>query len=109
MTVGTLMTADELLRHPDDGSRYELVRGELRKMSPSGARHGVVAAQIIGSLAGHVKAHRLGKVYASESGFRISRSPDTVRAPAAAFVRSERAFETVACLECPPDADFDAV
>ena len=41
-----IATADELLRLPADGWRYELVRGELRKMSPSGARHGRVAAEI---------------------------------------------------------------
>jgi hypothetical protein len=29
-----LMTAEDLLRIPDDGFRYELIRGELRK-SPS--------------------------------------------------------------------------
>ena len=35
MTVDTrLFTADELLRMPDDGQRYELVEGELRSMSP---------------------------------------------------------------------------
>jgi Uma2 family endonuclease len=35
MTVDTrLFTADELLRLPEDGSRYELVEGELKKMSP---------------------------------------------------------------------------
>ncbi len=39
----TLMTADELLRLPDDGQRHELVAGELRTMSPSGEEHGTVA------------------------------------------------------------------
>ncbi len=33
------VTAEELLRMPDDGSRYELVEGELRKMVPAGNRH----------------------------------------------------------------------
>ena len=55
MTVVTMLTADELLRLPADGWRYELVRGELRKMSPSGARHGRVAAEIVGSLIAHMK------------------------------------------------------
>src|SRR5229473_6583178 len=81
MTVVTLQTADDLLRLPDDGWRYELVRGELRKMSPSGARHGRVAAEIVGSLIAHMKRNRTGAVYSSETGFRISRQPDTVRAP----------------------------
>src|SRR2546421_12681618 len=50
MTVTSLMSADELLHLPDDGNRYELVQGELRKMSPPGADHGGVAAAIIISL-----------------------------------------------------------
>lgn len=103
------MTADELLRLPDDGWRYELVRGELRKMSPTGADHGDVAAQIIASLVLHVKPRRLGKVYSSETGFRISRDPDTVRAPDAAFVRSERVVRTAKFFEGPPDAAFEVV
>ena len=32
-----LVTAEELLDMPDDGFRYELVRGELRKMAAAGA------------------------------------------------------------------------
>jgi Uma2 family endonuclease len=103
------MTADELLRLPDDGWRYELVRGELRKMSPSGARHARVAAQIIASLVTHVKENRLGAVYASEAGFRISRQPDTVRAPDAAFVRAERVVDTAGFFDGPPDAAFEVI
>src|SRR5215213_3156881 len=61
MTVGTLMTADELLRLPDDGWRYELVRGELQKMSPTGGRHGEVSMEIYLSLGAYVKQHRLGR------------------------------------------------
>lgn len=107
MTVVTLQTADDLLRLPDDGWRYELVRGELRKMSPSGARHGRVAAEIVGSLIAHMKRNRTGAVYSSETGFRISRQPDTVRAPDAAFVRSDRVTETAGFFEGPPDAAFE--
>jgi Uma2 family endonuclease len=109
MTVSTLMTADELLRLPDDGWRYELVRGELKKISPSGARHGRVAARIIISLGHYAQARRLGEVYAAEAGFRIARNPDTVRAPDAAFVRAERVVDTAAFFEGAPDAVFEVV
>jgi Uma2 family endonuclease len=97
------MTAEELERLPDDGWRYELVRGELRKMSPSGARHGSVAAQIIASLGTYVKQHRAGVVYASETGFKISREPDTVRAPDAAFVVAGRVVDAAGFFDGPPD------
>jgi len=103
------MTADELLRLQRGEMRYELVEGELRKMSPSGARHGRVAAEIAGSLVAYTKSHRTGVVYSSETGFRISRQPDTVRAPDAAFVRSERVTDTIGFFDGPPDAAFEVV
>jgi len=109
MTVVSSMTADELLQLPSDGWRYELVEGELRKMSPSGARHGRVAAEIVGSLIAHMKRQRTGAVYSSETGFRLSRQPDTVRAPDAAFVRSERVTDTAGFFDGPPDAAFEVV
>lgn len=86
-------TADELLRMPDDGFRYELIAGELRKMNPAGGQHGRVAMTVGLSLAQHVRANDLGAVYAAETGFRIASRPDTVRAPDAAFVRKERTDE----------------
>ncbi|MBI4265967.1 MAG: Uma2 family endonuclease [Acidobacteria bacterium] len=86
----TLTTADDLLRRPGDGYRYELVRGELRQMTPSGYAHGVVVANLTGPLERHVRAHSLGQICGAETGFRIGRSPDTVRAPDIAFVRRAR-------------------
>jgi Uma2 family endonuclease len=84
------MTADELLRLPDDGQRYELVRGELRTMSPGGRRHGDVTMNFSTPLDQYVRLHRLGKVYAAETGFKLAENPDTVRAPDVSFVRRER-------------------
>jgi Uma2 family endonuclease len=83
------MTADELLNMPDDGFRYELVRGELRKMAPPGEEHGIITVEITLSLGNHVKARHLGKVYAAETGFKLASGPDTVRAPDVAFVSRE--------------------
>ena len=84
------MTADELLNMPADGFRYELVRGELRKMAPAGHDHGRIAAAIGARLYVHVTESRLGEVYAAETGFRLGSDPDHVRAPDAAFVRRAR-------------------
>jgi len=86
-------TADELLRMPDDGFRYELVRGELRKMSPAGHKHGRIAGNITSSLGPHVVANKLGRVYVADTGFLISSDPDTVRAPDVAFVSQTRLDE----------------
>ena len=84
-------TAEELLRMPDDGLRYELVKGELREMPPAGSEHGTVAMNAGRLLGNHVKANKLGQVYAAETGFKIASDPDTVRAPDAAFVSGDRA------------------
>jgi Uma2 family endonuclease len=75
---------------PSDGFRYELVRGELRKMSPAGQKHGRIAMRISTSLDNHVTLNKLGAVYAAETGFLISSSPDTVRAPDVAFLSQKR-------------------
>ena len=85
-----LHTAEELLRLPDDGMRRELVRGEIRTMTPAGNEHGYLAGEILGELRSHVKANGLGRTYAAETGFKIESDPDTVRAPDAAFVSRDR-------------------
>jgi len=84
------VTADELLHIPDDGFRYELVQGELRRMNPAGNVHGRVAMSFAWRLAQYVDENRLGTVYAAETGFRLTSDPDTVRAPDVAFVSRAR-------------------
>ncbi len=93
MTTIRTFTADELLQLPDDGFRYELVKGELVKMAPAGREHGVLAMRIGWRLAQHVEANNLGEVVAAETGFKLASDPDSVRAPDAAFVRRERVAE----------------
>jgi Uma2 family endonuclease len=89
-TETKLMTADELLLMPDDGFRYELVRGELKRMSPTGDEHGRVTMELAYALYQHVKLNNLGRIYAAEAGFKLESDPDTVRAPGIAFVNMER-------------------
>jgi Uma2 family endonuclease len=85
-----LMTAEDLERLPNDHMRHELVRGELRTMPPAGGEHGVLVINLSAPLAVHVKANKLGLVFGAETGFRIAKDPDTVRAPDIAFVRKDR-------------------
>ena len=84
------MTAEDLLHLPDDGFRYELMRGELQKMARPGDEHGTITMNLAGPLDHYVRTHRLGRVYAAETGFRIATNPDTVLAPDVAFIRQER-------------------
>jgi len=91
MTVDQqLMTADELLRLPRGRARHELVRGELRTMPPGGWDHGREGTDIVVSLANHVRAHDLGSVAGGDTGFLLTRNPDTVRAPDVSFLRRDR-------------------
>jgi Uma2 family endonuclease len=90
----TLMTADELLAMPRDDFRYELVKGELIRMSPTGGEPGTIAA-IPTVIVGHfVREKKLGLVFGAETGFKIAFDPDTVRAPDFAFVSRERILES---------------
>ena len=85
-----LMTADELLALPQGEFRYELVNGELKKMSPAGQKHGRITVRLTEPLAKHVRENQLGQVYAAETGFKLKSNPDTVRAADIAFIRKER-------------------
>jgi len=84
------VTAEDLLRLPDDGCRYELVEGELRMMTPANPRHGRIAMRIGSLIEQHAREHNLGVAYAAETGFKLRENPDTVRAPDAAFVARSR-------------------
>jgi Uma2 family endonuclease len=89
-TTTKLVTADELLMMPDDGFNYELVKGELKRMPPTGREHGEVTMELAAPLHRYVKLNQLGRVYAAETGFKLESNPDTVRAPDIACVRAER-------------------
>jgi len=93
MTTTRLVTAEDLLKLPDDGFRYELVKGELTRMPPAGNLHGKRAMSLGWRLAQHVEANDLGIVYAAETGFLLATDPDTVRAPDIAFVSKKRIVE----------------
>ena len=106
------MTAEELLMMPKDGFRYELVKGELKKMSPAGFNHGVVGMSLGVLLAQHVKANKLGVVCLAETGFKIATDPDTVLAPDVSFVRRERIPQSglpKAYFAGPPDLAVEVV
>jgi len=110
MTVDSrLMTADELLRMPDDGFRYELVRGELKKMSPAGWDHGRIGMRIGARLGSYVLDHKLGETSTSETGFVLAQNPDTVRCPDVAFVRAERVVDSDSLFVGAPDLAVEVI
>ncbi len=91
MPTKILMTAEELLQHTEnEAKKWELYRGELIKVSPSGGRHGQLSIKIGRLIEEFVAARKLGVVCGAETGFMLARNPDTVRAPDVSFVRQER-------------------
>jgi Uma2 family endonuclease len=86
-----LMTAQQLLRLPNDHMRHELVNGELRTMPPTGAEHGgsefAIAFNVMTALRERPDE---GYVVVGDVGFRLTRGPDTVRAADVAFIRFGR-------------------
>jgi len=91
MTTSDLVTAEQLAAMPSDGHRWELVAGELRKKTPAGWKHGAIAGRLHIWLGSHVEQNDLGLVLAAETGFFLSRDPDTIRAPDIAFLSKSRA------------------
>lgn len=88
--AATLLTVEDLFSVPDDGYRYELVKGEIRKMAPGNYKHGKISLSLGAALHIYVEAHDLGDVLGAETGFTLQRNPDTVRAPDISFVSKKR-------------------
>jgi Uma2 family endonuclease len=88
--IPTVVTAEELFAMPDS-EHYELVCGELKKSNmPTGDEHGSLTFALSLEIGNFVRGHKLGRCWAAETGFLITRDPDTVIAPDFAFVRTER-------------------
>ncbi len=84
-----LYTLDEFenLDLPADGSRYELIDGEIVVSPPPGDEHGRIINDLSYELNVFVRAHKLGQVWQA-SGFRVA--PGFGPAPDVAFIRAER-------------------
>ena len=105
----TVMTAQDLLRMPDDGMRHELVNGELITMAPAGEEHGDLSMAIGSVLRQYVRERGLGKVYSADTGFVLTHDPDTVRAPDASFVRAERVRRRKDFIDGAPDLAIEVI
>ena len=67
-------TLEELHRLPDDGNKYELIRGELFVTPPPSVDHEEVLARLGAILTGYVEKHALGRVYHPRAVIRFEGS-----------------------------------
>ena len=72
-------TVDDLQRLSDAGFRCELIQGDLRKMSPTGGRHGWATHRLQMELARYIEPRHLGIILPAETGVDLTRPYETTR------------------------------
>jgi len=106
-TVTTkLITAEGFaqMSDPADGSKMELVRGEVVLMPPPKGRHGIVCGKVARLVGNYIDARKLGWLTCNDSGVILEREPDTVRGPDVAFWSIVRQPDVPdGYFEIPPD------
>jgi Uma2 family endonuclease len=93
-TLNKLVTIEEFEKYPElpDGSKEELVRGEVITMPPPQSRHGMVQLQIGHLLKSVVGPKKLGWVM-TETGVIVERDPDSLFGPDVVFWSVKRVPE----------------
>jgi Uma2 family endonuclease len=81
-------TEAELEALPDNGYIHEVVDGELVMTPKEGAYHAEICVQMLTALCLFAKAHKLGAVWDSSTGFWMYNR--NCRAPDISFIRKER-------------------
>src|SRR5713101_6691547 len=78
-----LVTAEEFydfVHRPENRDRhFELVKGEVVRVSRPGDRHGSICANVSYVLVGYARAIKKGHVTTNDTGIILERDPDTVR------------------------------
>jgi Uma2 family endonuclease len=98
VTQSKLLTAEEFLLQPQplDGSRQELVRGEIVTMPPPMMPHGVACANVVRKIGVFIDAGQGGTLACNDAGIITERGPDTVRGPDVSYWSKERLKEVPA-------------
>jgi Uma2 family endonuclease len=89
--VATSLTAlEEIERMGSAGERMEFFDGVMREKEGVSGRHGEIEMELSNPLGTHVRANGLGRLYPSDTQFRISIDPEVIHIPDLAFVRADR-------------------
>lgn len=103
-TTRILISDEDLFRLPEDGSKYEVVDGELLRMSPAGWFHERIVIALAAELGAFVDEKRLGDVLGSNTLYRLPSG--NRRGPDLSFVAAGRLpapGEGSGILELAPD------
>lgn len=84
-TARRKMTEDEFLHLPEDGRKWELVRGEAKEV-PAGHKHDAIGIQVAVLLKPYARGR--GILAGSQAGFRMANG--NVRSPDVSFTSRER-------------------
>lgn len=82
-------TYEDYLRLPDDGRRYEVIRGFLYVTPPPVYYHQVVVSEINHLLDSYVRQNRLGRVLNAPVGVRLPRGVGDPVQPDLVYLRSD--------------------
>ena len=83
------LTYDQFRQLPEDGKRYELVRGEVHLTPSPTTKHQIVLARLHASLAAYLAKTRLGRVLFAPLDVRLS--ADTALQPDLIYVSNANA------------------
>ncbi|MBA3825807.1 MAG: Uma2 family endonuclease [Ktedonobacterales bacterium] len=96
-------TMQDLANTPDDGYRYELLRGVLLRMPPPQEEHGQISALLIGSLIPYCRTLGMLKRLVADIGYEL-RGNDispTVLAPDVSIIRTPKTAGTTYSSDAP--------
>ena len=101
-----MLTAEEFFLYPDpnDGTRQELVQGEIIKMPLPGGLHGACCSKASRRIGNFVGDESHGIAVCNNAGFITKRRPDSVRGPDISYWAKDRFREIpVGYAEIAPD------
>ncbi|MDE0316284.1 MAG: Uma2 family endonuclease [Candidatus Poribacteria bacterium] len=99
------MTLKEFLESDLEG--YEYIKGELIPMPPTSIEHGNISSNIQWYLQSHVRTNELGRVYTSDTGFRVGERvlmPDVAFIPTSKLPDDQRAIFSI-----PPELAIEVI
>lgn len=88
MVAETKLTYEDYIRFPEDGTRREIMDGEIFTFSPPGAAHQRVLGSILDRIGAHAKERELGNVYSAP--YAVILGPHDIVEPDCVFVANAR-------------------